>query len=339
MVGSKAALPRPISKLGIGPMSPEIIEAVFRYAQDTKYPIMLIASKNQIDWDGGYVNNWNTEEYKNYIKTLRKKYPNAQIYLCRDHCGPGFKNNDIQDVYRTIESDIDNGFDLIHIDFCYFKGSYEDKLKESKKAILHILDKKANMLLEIGTDENTGEILSDTDMIESQMKYFTAIAPIHFFVCQTGSLIKELNQVGDFNEQFLKKAKKVADNYSLFLKEHNADYLDARAISQRTGVVDAVNIAPQFGTIQTMLTLSKCYTYGIDTDEYLEDSYKSGKWEKWLYKNGPQNKYLCSVIAGHYNFTKDSYKKIYGQINQYEDFGESVIQHIAKTISMYNDNF
>lgn len=44
-------------KLGIGALSSEIIEAVFRYSNNNLIPLMLIASKNQIDWDGGYVNN------------------------------------------------------------------------------------------------------------------------------------------------------------------------------------------------------------------------------------------------------------------------------------------
>lgn len=329
---------KPISKLGIGPMSEEIIEAVFRYSEKYSEPLMLIASKNQIDWDGGYVNNWKTSEYVKYINSLRKKYHKAKVYLCRDHCGPGFKNEDIKDVYQTIDADLKNKFDLIHIDFCHYKGSYENKLEESKEIINYILKKRPDTILEIGTDENRGDILSNINHIEDEIRYFKQIAPIHFFVCQTGSLIKELGQVGVFNKTFLKKVKKLSLKHNVFIKEHNADYLDAKNIHLRKGVVDAVNVAPQYGTVQTMLTLSKCYTYGISVDDYLEDSYKSGKWKKWLYKSDDANKYHCSVIAGHYNFSKDSYKKIYKQINEYEDFRETIINEIMKNISIYINN-
>jgi tagatose-1,6-bisphosphate aldolase non-catalytic subunit AgaZ/GatZ len=103
-----------ISKLGIGPMSEEIIEAAFLYSETNSVPLMLISSKNQIDWDAGYVNNWNTKQYSSYVAEMKKKYPKAQIFVCRDHCGPGFKNDDLTDVYKTIDADLSSGFDLIH---------------------------------------------------------------------------------------------------------------------------------------------------------------------------------------------------------------------------------
>ena len=42
----------------------------------------------------------------------------------------------MKDVYKTISSDIENNFDLIHIDFSKYKKNYSSILKESKKAIL-----------------------------------------------------------------------------------------------------------------------------------------------------------------------------------------------------------
>ena len=188
-------------------MSPEIIEAVYRYSEIYSEPLMLIASKNQIDWDGGYVNNWTTSAYVAYAGSMKQKYPKAKVYLCRDHCGPGFKNDDLKDTYKTLDDDINNGFDVIHIDFCHFIGSYEEKLEASSKAILYSLEKNPNLIIEIGTDENKGDFLSGTSNIEKEIQFFQAIAPIHFFVCQTGSLIKEVNQVGGFNQEFLKQTK------------------------------------------------------------------------------------------------------------------------------------
>ena len=61
--------------LAIGPMSSEIVEAVFYYSNFFRVPLMLIASKNQIDYKGGYVNSWTTKEYMNFIKEMRKTYP------------------------------------------------------------------------------------------------------------------------------------------------------------------------------------------------------------------------------------------------------------------------
>ena len=45
--------------VGIGPMSPNLIQAVFELAKDEDFPPMFIASRNQVDMDemgAGYVN-------------------------------------------------------------------------------------------------------------------------------------------------------------------------------------------------------------------------------------------------------------------------------------------
>ena len=62
------------SNLGVGPMSSEVIEAVYRYSHFHRKQIMLIASKNQVDHSGGYVNSWTTKEYSDNLNELKKKY-------------------------------------------------------------------------------------------------------------------------------------------------------------------------------------------------------------------------------------------------------------------------
>jgi hypothetical protein len=307
-------------------------------AESNTVPLMLISSKNQIDWDAGYVNNWNTSQYAANIAGMKQKYPKAQVFVCRDHCGPGFKNDDLSDVYKTIDSDLENGFDLIHIDFCHYKGTYEEILEESKKAILHILKHKPKMLLEVGTDENTGAFLNNLEKIENEMKYFSALAPLQFFVCQTGSLVKEEEQAGGFNAEFLKKVRPLAEKYQIGIKEHNCDYIEAEEIAKRKGLVEAVNVAPQFGVIQTALTLAKSYTYGINPEDFLNTAYQSGKWKKWLKNETSQNKYLCSVLAGHYVFASTAYKNLYEKISKHEDFRKAIILEQMKNFDLYIKN-
>ena len=311
------------------------MEAAFCYSQEHGQPLMLIASKNQVDWDGGYVNNWTTADYVQFVNSLRARYGRAKIFLCRDHLGPGFKNDDLLDVYKTIDDDLENGFDLIHVDFCHFKGEYSQILDESKKAIEHILKHKPEVLLEVGTDENSGAFLNNLDKIENEMKFFSSVAPLQFFVCQTASLVKEAEQAGGFNDKFLADVRKLADKYQLGLKEHNCDYIEIEAIKKRKGLVDAVNVAPQFGVIQTSLSLQKAFTYGIDPTEFLESAYQSGRWKKWMHKNGPENKFLCSVIAGHYVFAGLAYQKLYEKISRHENFRQSVINEMMKNFDLY----
>lgn len=329
-----------ISKLGIGPLSEEIIEAVFRFSFENKTPLMLITSKNQIDWDRGYVNNWNTREYLNFVNSMKQKYSGSRVYVCRDHCGPGFKGNfDLDDVYRTIEDDIKYNFDLIHVDFCHHKGTYKQILKESKRAIEYIKKLAPEILIEIGTEENTEKNIMNLEKVKKELAFFASFFKPYFYVPRTGSLVKEIGQHGSFKKDYVIKLKKLADKYDVFIKEHNGDYLMSEEIKSRKGIVDALNVAPQYGIIQTKLTLQKCATYGIDYSDFLELSYKSNKWRKWLNKkNNSSNKYLCAIIAGHYNFTSNDYKKIYKRIQFHENFRETIILEMMKNFKIYTNN-
>lgn len=324
--------------LAVGPMSPETIEAVFRYSHFYRKQLMLIASKNQIDYAGGYVNNWTTAEYMAYINEMKALYPQCDVIICRDHCGPGFNgNHDLKDTYATIEADIKAGFDLIHIDFCHFKGTREERLEESKKVIEYCYSLNPDIMLEIGTDENLGTSysLSNIDEITEEIDFFKSFCTPEFFVVQTGTIVKEIGQAGSYNADFTKDIASLLKTKGLKLKEHNADYLTKDQIGERAGVVDAMNNAPQFGVVQTSTVLQKCLVYGIKFNEYLDEVYSKGKWKKWMDTNGPENKMICFLIAGHYHFASPAYKNIIAELEKREDIKETIIGELSAIINHY----
>ena len=54
-----------------GPMSKNFVDSCIEYTRNKNFPLMLIASRRQIDaedFGGGYVNNWTTETFSNYVK-------------------------------------------------------------------------------------------------------------------------------------------------------------------------------------------------------------------------------------------------------------------------------
>lgn len=324
--------------LGIGPMSSESIEATFRYSHYHRKQLMLIPSKNQIDAKGGYVNGWTTRQFMDQVRKLRDTYEHSDVLICRDHCGPGFNGiDDLSDTYDTIKDDIENGFDLIHVDFCHFKGTKDEQLEESKKAVEFARQINPNILLEIGTDENMGSNynLPNLAEIEKEIDYFKAVCDPEFYVVQTGSLVKEINQAGNFNKEFTEKIAEILHRKGIKLKEHNDDYLDKESIQSRKGIVDARNIAPQLGVVQTQLVLAKCLIYGIDFRKFTEEVYQSGKWKKWLQENTPENKMLCVTIAGHYRFHSESYQEIIRKLGEREDINEFLINSLMEIIDHY----
>jgi hypothetical protein len=327
------------SKLGFGPMSPEIIEGVIKASSLLTQPLMLISTQNQIDWNGGYVNNWKTSEYAEYVRTLLPNYPESRIYLCRDHLGPGFKSNNLDDVYKTLYDDIDNGFDLIHIDFSNMHGDKDTVLDETKKVITDIQKRTDAVRLEIGTEENVGKSESTLSEIEREIEFVKDYADPDFFVVQTGSLVKEINQVGSFHREFIVEAHSLLSSYGIGLKEHNADYLDQGMIGERIGIVDAMNIAPQLGVIQTVTLIEQALIFGVDTTEFLEVSYNSKRWEKWLYENTAANSMLCAVIAGHYNFMTEAYQRLVFRLEKQIDIRKMIVDKTVETIQFYSRAF
>lgn len=331
------------SKLGFGPMSAEVIEAVIKASLLLEKSFMLISTQNQVDWNGGYVNNWNTKEYVDFVDKLKKKYKlnagKGQVYLCRDHCGPGFRTNSIEEVYKTIYDDIENGFDLIHIDFSKFSRDKEVVLEETKKVIEKIFKINPCIKIEIGTEENIGTLKDSIKEIEEEFNFFKDVLKPEFYVIQTGSLVREIYQFGIFNRKFIDPVHDFLQTNGVKLKEHNADYLDNTSIKERKGIVDAMNIAPQLGVLQTTAVINEALNYGKDIRPFLECSYSSKKWKKWLYKETGSNRMLCSIIAGHYNFTTDEYKRLICELEKYVDINDLIINKVLNLIKYYSGAF
>ena len=72
--------------LGIGPMSPNLLQASFEIARDYDFPLMFIASRNQVDADelgGGYVNGWNQKRFQDDIRAVAEQVGfDGLYYLC-----------------------------------------------------------------------------------------------------------------------------------------------------------------------------------------------------------------------------------------------------------------
>lgn len=329
------------SKLGFGPMSPEVIEGIIKASSILKKPLMLISTRNQIDYDGGYINNWTTRQYVEFVNKISAKYKDSKIYLCRDHCGPGFsfRDNSIEAVYKTIHDDIENNFDLIHIDFSKIDTNKLIVLEETKKVVKWILNHDRKVSIEIGTEENKGLFKSDIEEIKNELKFVMEFVEPEFFVVQSGSLIMEINQAGSFNKEFIARVHDFLSANNVKLKEHNLDYTDYEKVKERRGIVDAMNIAPSLGVNQTMETISQALIYNVNIYSFLERSYKSKAWQKWLHHNTSENKMLCSIIAGHYNFTSDEYKAMVSRLEKYIDINNLIIDRTVQIVKNYYDAF
>ncbi|MCI1925406.1 MAG: class II D-tagatose-bisphosphate aldolase, non-catalytic subunit [[Lactobacillus] timonensis] len=268
--------------IGIGPMSPNLLEATFELGRDYDFPLMFIASRNQVDKDdlgGGYVNGWNQETFTRDIKAVADKTGfKGLYYVCRDHGGP-WQRDEERNAHLPVDeamvkakesylSDIENGFDLLMIDPT--KNPYEmgkvidmDKnLKWTFELIQYCENERKKRGLpeigyEVGTEETNGG-LTTTDRYETFVQKLKAkldengLPMPTFIVGQTGTLTRLGEQVGHWNLKNTLELTAMAKKYGVGLKEHNADYLsDYQLLLHNPANITASNVAPQYGTAET----------------------------------------------------------------------------------------
>jgi hypothetical protein len=314
-------------------MSPLINDIQARYARDNQRPLMFIASRNQIDANSGYV--MNTKELCEQLNPLRNDY----LMICRDHCGPYFLDSEkrlsllgaVEATKKTIAADIENGFDLIHID----TSRCDDPYHVADELFNFCLNLNPNIKFEFGTEENVG-VAAGIKKYQEDVKFASQFPNMEFVVAQTGSLTMEDRQVGSFDVPMVQRLVKFATNARVKLKEHNADYLTAAQIQLRKlAGVHACNIAPQLGVIQTKKIIELANLYSIDSTNFKNTVLESGKWNKWIIDGGDDVKV---AVAGHYCFTSDTYKKLVDQINVHCDTNKEIETAIVECLDLYYNN-
>lgn len=139
--------------------------------------------------------------------------------------------------------------------------------------------------------------------------------------------------VGNFNAKASIELAKVAEKYEVGLKEHNGDYQDEAILLAHPALgITAMNVAPEYGTVET-----RAYLKLIELEEILfnegliskksnlkdcirRESVASRRWEKWMTDDTVsksteellQDEKIITVItdiSGHYTFNNDNVKR------------------------------
>ena len=109
---------------------------------------------------------------------------------------------------------------------------------------------------------------------------------IKYAVVQSGTRLdlSTRTNTGTFNNRRLKSFIRVVKKYGLLSKEHNGDYLiDSFDVEMRfESGLDAINIAPEFGQIESEYYLEECRKDKELFERLYELCYNSEKWKKWV---------------------------------------------------------
>ena len=362
--------------LGVGPMSKNCIDASIELADQYKTPLMLIVSRRQIDSDkfgGGYVENWNTKQFTEYIL---KRDINKNIILARDHGGPWqneyekSKQLNLIDAMKSAKdsyrSDIDAGFHMLHIDPSVDIHS-SPTIDQILERVYELYDfcwsyaqqKKRDIIFEIGTEEQSGNNNTIDELeytLESMRKFCknNKIPYPSFIVGQVGTRVMEMRNVGSFDSPIrvikemppeiqIPQMIEICNQYGIFMKEHNTDYLSTDSLrwQPRLGI-HAANVAPEFGVAETkaLVGILKEKNYIDLLDEFLRIAYDSKKWEKWMTNNTSASDFDKSIIAGHYVFSSDECINLKKEANQrIKGLDEFLKNQVKSSIFRYMNAF
>lgn len=268
--------------LGIGPMSPRLLRASFELARDKDFPLLFIASRNQVDADelgGGYVNGWNQKSFMKAIRdTAAETNFDGLYYVCRDHGGPWQRDKERNDHLpekkamalgkKSFLEDIKAGYDLLMLDptkdpFVMGKVIPLDRaLSLTVELYQYCEDQRKELGLppigyEVGTEETNGGLTTPETytkfLIKLEEELSKRALPMPtFMVGQTGTLVRYTEQAGTFEYKNATALASLATQYDIGLKEHNGDYMsDYQLLQHIPAKITATNVAPQFGTEET----------------------------------------------------------------------------------------
>ncbi len=304
-------------KFYIGPMSKNVVDAIIEFTEETGNKIGFIPSRRQIEYNGGYVNNWTTKEFSDYV--------DGRVLIERDHGGArqGYTNDD---GYISFKHDAEN-FDIIHIDPWKEYLNFDNGLAESLANMNYINNINPNILFEVGTEEAIRKFTpGELNKLLSATSEFNFFENIKYAVVQSGvgiDLGKKIN-TGKYDEVRLSEFIDVCKSWNVLSKEHNGDYLTNQEIKDKFDMgLDSINIAPEFGQLETLCYLDEM---GNDIEEYYKICYESKRWEKWVRTDfiPENNKKELIKICGHYVLSDDNFKKFKPNI-------DDKIKNIIKT--------
>ncbi len=339
---------RDCTYLGVGPMSKNCVDACIELTEEYGVPLMLIASRRQVEClelGGGYVNNWDTLSFANYV---RRRDRRGLIVLARDHGGPFQHPVEVQKC-ATIEDamesamlsyqrDIEAGFQIIHIDPVISQGSGEpdeEWILDKVFRLYAFCMEKARELgrdihFEIGTEEQKQNPLKDIRKLEyviGRIKEFCSERGYPFptfLVVQTGTKVMETRNIGKFPsaeseiptylaESRIEDFVGLCEKYGLKIKEHNTDYLSDASLRVHPGIgIHAANVAPEFGVAETRAFMGLLRDRGLDAEleEFVRIAHDSGKWDKWVIDASALTRSQKAEICGHYVFSTDAFRAL-----------------------------
>lgn len=294
--------------LAVCPTSDAVLRAALSAASDAQAPLLLAATRNQVDVDGGYTG-WTPTSFVQRVRALRQQMPlSPPVLCCLDHGGPWCKDAerraavDWETAYEgtqaTLRAGLEAGYRYAHID------TTVDPHHDGPLPVA-IMVKRAAMLIEwaesyrtrhghppityeVGIEEEApgswGDHLERLQQFLDQL--YTTLPEAHypsFVVSDVGTSFG----TGAFDETKARRVVEQVDTYGALVKSHYSDFVTPLDGFPRTGIGGA-NIGPGLSAVEyDALCELEELARRLDRTPHWHDALRqalvaSGRWRKWV---------------------------------------------------------
>ena len=236
---------------------------------------------------------------------------------------------------QSLAVDIEAGFDMIHLDSSEGPdgpATVEDGLQRLFELYSFCHEQASrsgrHLLYEVGTDSQDVDF-HDLELLEYQLDRILHFclrehlpSPC-FVVVQTGTKVMETRNVAPSatwrprgpggTKSIIERLVVACRKRGIWLKEHNADYLPDDLLACRPAMgIHAVNVAPEFGVLETRALLRLLAHAGLAelSLEFTNMVISSGRWQKWMLSDTAATDLDRVEIAGHYLYAHPGFRKL-----------------------------
>lgn len=300
--------------LAVCPNSEAVTRAALLAGKQANAPVLFAATLNQVDIDGGYTG-WTPKDLVDFSNNFALNHNiDTPILACLDHGGPWLKDkhaklglslaDTMQEVKKSLESCIDAGYALLHIDPTVDRSISTDEpipielvVERTIELIAHAENyRKLHHLpkidYEVGTEEVHGGLanLSSFEFFLDKLNQELSNLGLEdswpcFVVGKVGTDLHttyfEPSMAKDLTERTLK--------YGAVVKGHYSDYVDNPEDYPLSGMGGA-NVGPEFTeeeyyALQDLIKFERKIGLDSQLTEALERAVKdSNRWQKWLFQ-------------------------------------------------------
>lgn len=245
-------------KLCVGAVSPRVVEIAAELNVH-----QIVASNAQVNPQGGYTG----MTQKDLFDVVRTRSATTQII--RDHGGPR-PGVDIHAAFTELRNDMDASFSGLHLDVCQIPRG------EQVHALKHLYGAFAGKIhLEVGGEHDEPDW--NSVLYDSVSTFVTK--PTYAVISMNTHAWADKNIGTPYAVDRVKYYVRDLHKEGIATKAHNMDHL-ANRVETYGDILDAYNIAPEFGMLETELVLQMLSPEVVI--DLLTYAWKSKKWERWF---------------------------------------------------------